>query len=157
MRIKVAICASMRLSTSVFFLKCGYEDIIGSYPLSSFHKSLETKESFILNLLLFLTRLHPPPFQQCTSSRTTKYPPSLSLESFLSFTPIFTSMATKHSFLPHFLGFTYLINLLSCHKLGKMLTNFEFPYMICTCCLIWLEVLAVEYRHIRLLFLLLLY
>ena len=95
--------------------------------------------------------------KQCTSSRTTKYPPSLSLESFLSFTPIFTSMATKHSFLPHFLGFTYLINLLSCHKLGKMLTNFEFPYMICTCCLIWLEVLAVEYRHIRLLFLLLLY
>ena len=99
----------------------------------------------------------PPKKKQCTSSRTTKYPPSLSLESFLSFTPIFTSMATKHSFLPHFLGFTYLINLLSCHKLGKMLTNFEFPYMICTCCLIWLEVLAVEYRHIRLLFLLLLY
>lgn len=47
--------------------------------------------------------------------------------------------------------FSYLMDLLSCYKLGKMLTSFESPYMVCTCCIIWLEVQVVGYRHIRML------
>ena len=123
--------------------------------MSSFHKSLEVKRSLISNLILSLAQSHTPPSspQQCTPSKTTKHSLSLSLESFLPVTPIFTSIATKHSFLPHFLRFTYLIALLSWYKLKKILTSFESPYMICTCCVIWLEVQVVEYRHIRILFL----
>jgi len=47
--------------------------------------------------------------------------------------------------------FSYLIDLLSCYKLGKIVTSFESPYMVCTCCVIWLEVQVVEYKHIRML------
>ena len=85
---------------------------------------------------------HSP--QQCTLCMTTKHSPSLSLESFLSLTPFFTSMTIKHSFFPPFLGFIDLVGLSSYYKLGKVFTSFESPYMVCTCCVIWLEVQVVS-------------
>jgi len=43
-------------------------------------------------------------------------------------------MTTKYYFLPHLLGFTNLVALSSCYKLGKVLTIFESPYMVCAFC-----------------------
>ena len=106
--------------------------IIGPYPLPWFDKSL--KRGVLSKTFFFPSHNRTLLFPQTMPSfQDNKTFPSLSLESILSFTPIFTFMATKHSFFPHFVSFIYLIALLSWYKLGKMLTSFESPYMVCTC------------------------
>ena len=67
--------------------------LISKYvPLLLFLNSNNLNKNFISNHLLFFTWSHTPtpPLQQCTPLMTTKHSPSLSLESFLSFTSIVT-------------------------------------------------------------------
>lgn len=64
----------------------------------------------------------PRPPQQFTLSMATKHSSSLSLESFISLSLhllLQLDILFRSFFLPHFLGFTHLIALFSCHKLEK--------------------------------------
>ena len=123
-------------------------NIIRFYSLSSFHKSLETKGGLTSNFLIPFTRLHTPPSPNHVLLPGQQNIPHLFLlESCLSFTPIF--FHGNKTFISSSFSWFYISN--SFIILIQTRKN-TYKDMICTCCVIGLEVQMVQYRHIRMIF-----
>lgn len=126
-------------------------NIIGSYPLSSFHESFETKGSLISNFILSFTRLHtPPPPSTMHSFQQNKI---FSL-SFIRMLPLFHSIFYFHgnktfissSLSQFYLSDSFTILLQTRKNVSKLWISVHGLHM---CNLIRVQV--VGYRHIRML------
>lgn len=98
--------------------------------------------TFLFQTLFFPSNSLTSPLQQCLPSMGTKYSPSL-----IRILHLFQS--TSYSYSISCFGLPFFLYSLT--KTRKGIIRFKSPHIVCTRCIIWLEVQEVRYKHVRML------